>query len=217
MEQPRPGRARPLSRDDRREAIAVATIPLLELHGAQVSTRQIALAAGVAEGTLFRAFDDKVELLMSAAERVMDPADRVAALDALPPAGSLAGEVTQVAEVMTATARRVRRVMVAVHGIMTSEEGRRSAAVRTARGAPEEGGRGRLRHGREVQTRALAEVRDAVVRRLDPYRDELRIDPETLVQLLFAMIMGHGPPGLPEDAEVATERLVDVLLHGAAR
>src|SRR5690606_40981582 len=52
-------RARPLSRADRRNAIAAATVPLLVEHGAAVTTRQIADAAGVAEGTLFRAFADK--------------------------------------------------------------------------------------------------------------------------------------------------------------
>ncbi|RMI00506.1 TetR/AcrR family transcriptional regulator, partial [Cellulomonas triticagri] len=124
-----------MSRDDRRAAIALATVPLLEEHGSGVSTRQIAVAAGVAEGTLFRAFDDKVELLTAAAERALDPAEGIAAVDALPPAGSLAAELVQVAEVVAERGRRVRRIMVAVHAILASDEGRRAAAVRGARGA----------------------------------------------------------------------------------
>lgn len=239
VQETRSGRARPMSRDERRAAIALATVPLLEQHGAQVSTRQIALAAGVAEGTLFRAFDDKMELLTAAAERALDPTSGVAELDALPPAGSLAGELTQVAQLLTERGRRIRRVMLAVHAMMASDEGRRAAAVRAARGAdvfgrpghaPSAGGdaapAGQGPHhphgphagpGRDARLRALVETRAAVVRRVAAYRDELRIEPERLVQLLFAATMGQGPPVLPEADEIPAADLVDLLLHGAVR
>lgn len=264
MDEPRTGRARPMSREERRAAIALATVPLLEAHGAQVSTRQIAVAAGVAEGTLFRAFDDKVELLTAAAERALDPTAGVAEIDDLPPAADLAAELTQLADVMSARGRRVRRVMFAVHAILASDEGRRAAAVRGARGADllgrpvpgpspraDTGATGRTTHadvgradvgradaatvdgpaahrpgdrlplhgpsGRDARLRALAEVRAAVVRRVEAYRAELRIEPERLAHLLIATVMGQGPPVLPDDDGVPVAELVDVLLHGAAR
>lgn len=207
-----------MGRDERRAAIAVATIPLLELHGSQVSTRQIALAAGVAEGTLFRAFDDKVELLSAAAQRALDPTSGVAEIDALPDAGSLAAELTQVAHLIAARGRRIRRVMVAVHSILASEEGRRARAVRAARGAPQHPhGSHDFGSGQDARLHALTEVRAATVRRIEAYRDELRIEPERLAQLLMVMIMGHGPPVVPDDTEVEVTDLVDVLLHGATR
>ncbi|QUQ68148.1 TetR/AcrR family transcriptional regulator [Kutzneria sp. CA-103260] len=52
-----------MSTEDRQEAIAVAAIPLLAEHGTHVTTGQIAKAAGIAEGTIFRVFKDKQELL----------------------------------------------------------------------------------------------------------------------------------------------------------
>lgn len=76
-------RARPLSPDDRRDAILDAVVPLLRANGRDVSTRQLAEAAGVAEGTLFRAFGDKDSLIEAAIERIFDPAPLWAALRAI--------------------------------------------------------------------------------------------------------------------------------------
>lgn len=59
-------RATPLPADERRRALIAATLPLLREHGMAVSTRQIAEAAGVAEGTIFRVFDSKDDLIHAA-------------------------------------------------------------------------------------------------------------------------------------------------------
>jgi AcrR family transcriptional regulator len=54
--------------DDRRDMIVEAAMPLLVEHGAKVTSKQIADAAGVAEGTMFKAFGDKESLLHFAAK-----------------------------------------------------------------------------------------------------------------------------------------------------
>jgi AcrR family transcriptional regulator len=53
--------------------IVEATLPLLLLNGEMVTTRQIADAAGIAEGTIFRVFGDKDELIAAVIDRAMDP------------------------------------------------------------------------------------------------------------------------------------------------
>lgn len=62
-----------LSPQQRRAALIEATIPLLRRHGTEVSTRQIADAAGVAEGTIFGVFKDKASLLRAAVIAALDP------------------------------------------------------------------------------------------------------------------------------------------------
>lgn len=63
-----------LSAEERRAALIAATIPLLREHGPSLSTRQIAEAAGVAEGTIFGVFKDKASLLRAALVSALDPA-----------------------------------------------------------------------------------------------------------------------------------------------
>jgi AcrR family transcriptional regulator len=65
-------RAAALPPEQRRAAIIEAVQPLLVEHGEMVTTRQIAEAAGVAEGTIFRVFADKDELIAAALDAALD-------------------------------------------------------------------------------------------------------------------------------------------------
>jgi AcrR family transcriptional regulator len=65
-------RAAALPTGERRAAIVEATKPLLFEHGELVTTRQIATAAGIAEGTIFRVFADKDELLVATIDAVLE-------------------------------------------------------------------------------------------------------------------------------------------------
>lgn len=73
-------RARRLPPDQRREALIAATLPLVLRHGPGVTTRQIAEAADVAEGTIFRVFPDKDALMRAVSERAFDPGQALAEL-----------------------------------------------------------------------------------------------------------------------------------------
>lgn len=66
-------RASALPAEQRREVLIEATLPLLLEHGTSVTTRQIAEAAGVAEGTIFRVFDDKDSLIAAVVDAAFDP------------------------------------------------------------------------------------------------------------------------------------------------
>ncbi|HUQ38993.1 MAG TPA: helix-turn-helix domain-containing protein [Acidimicrobiales bacterium] len=76
-------RAPALPAEERRLAIMRATLPLLVERGASVSTRQIAEAAGIAEGTIFRVFPDKDAVVRAAVELAFDPGPTEEALEAI--------------------------------------------------------------------------------------------------------------------------------------
>jgi AcrR family transcriptional regulator len=78
-------RASALPPDERRSMIVAATLPLLLEHGDRVTSRQIAEAAGIAEGTIFRAFADKDEIIVAVIEAALDQAPLEAALTDIPP------------------------------------------------------------------------------------------------------------------------------------
>lgn len=83
----RPRRAPPLDRAARRAKIIEAVAPLLAARGGAVTTRELAQAAGVAEGTLFSVFDDKRSLMLAAIQGRLDPEPlraRLAGLATLP-------------------------------------------------------------------------------------------------------------------------------------
>jgi AcrR family transcriptional regulator len=82
----RSGRAAPLPPDERRAAIVAAVLPLYVEQGEALTTRQMAVAAGVAEGTLFKAFADKDELVEAVIEAALDPAEFEQSVRAIDPA-----------------------------------------------------------------------------------------------------------------------------------
>jgi AcrR family transcriptional regulator len=63
--------------------IVDAALPLILDHGERVTTRQIADAAGIAEGTIFRVFTDKEDVISAVVEKALDQAPLEEALAAI--------------------------------------------------------------------------------------------------------------------------------------
>ena len=97
-------RAAPLPPAARRAAIIQAVLPLLVEHGEQATSRQLADAAGVAEGTIFSVFEDKDALFAAVLDQALDPAPLSAAI------GGIDGELpleTQLEQAVDLIQRRI--------------------------------------------------------------------------------------------------------------
>ena len=93
-------RAPALPAEERKAAILTATLPLLLERGAGVSTRQIAEAAGIAEGTIFRVFPDKDAVVRAAVELAFDPEPAERALAAIDPTLPFENRLTEAVRIM---------------------------------------------------------------------------------------------------------------------
>lgn len=214
-----------LSPDDRRAAVLDATIPLLIQHGMGVTTRQIADAAGVAEGTLFRVFDDKRALMVAAVARALDPLPVVAAIRSVVTDQGLELVLGDVVDVMRARSATFRGVMAVAH------EMRRAAGERSDDGVPRAffdrddpavradlERPGSLVHAahqlRSKAGRAPESIIAAVADVLAAHATQLRRDPEVCARILFSIVSSsfHDPLG-PAD-QLTTREVVEVFLDG---
>ena len=85
-----------MSPEDRRQAIISATTDLVLEHGPAATTRQIADACGIAEGTLFRVFESKDDILAAVVEHLLDPTFVTPETQAIPPPDPQEDAVTAV-------------------------------------------------------------------------------------------------------------------------
>ncbi len=207
-EEPR-RRAAPLAPDERRAAIVDAVLPLVRERGHDVTTRELAAAAGVAEGTLFRVFADKHELIGEVAfeglRRASRPAatrDSLAAVDRTLP---LVPRVTLLIELGRSWVDEAMRWMLVLRGLMAGAPPPASAdhdqiAERHAM----------LRQEREAHTAVLVEGMRAA---LEPDAHRLRVPLDVAVAMVGSAVVGHHGrdrllPTLP--AEV----VADAIVHG---
>ncbi len=188
-------RAPALSPEARRASLVDVTIPLLREHGAALTTRQVAEAAGIAEGTVFRAFGSKEELVQACASAVFDSTDVVAQLRAIDRTLSLDERLVAAVTVMQV---RVERII----GVMTTL--RLSGVVPPHHHAP-------TRH------RASDPEVDAVF--VDLIGDDaasLRLPAQDVVDVLAQLTLASAHPFFPGPA-LTPAQVVSVVLDGTRR
>ncbi|CAB4937470.1 unannotated protein [freshwater metagenome] len=181
-----------MTADDRRDALVEATLPLLLAHGRAVTTKQIADAAGVAEGTIFRVFDSKDDLVMAAVERALDMEPFLADLESVELDLPFRERLTGLCALLQDRFRDIFALMTAMGMV----------------GPPKD-----HRHVEEGRRRA-EKVMVAVV---DPDADRLTCTPVQLVHMLRMLTFSATHPHISDGHLLTPEQIVGTLLDGVLR
>jgi AcrR family transcriptional regulator len=196
-------RATAMSADERRKAIVEAVVPLIVEKGSELSTREIAEAAGIAEGTIFRVFEDKKSLMVAAAKEAINPqGGEELFARAMLEHPDLRGKVVAAAERVQERMRLTMAVMVAVRVHLMADH---DVHHRKHPGPPS----------------FVLEAQEALHQRLttlfEPHRAELAIEPGQAAVALRSLVFGASRPELGMKAVLTPDQIADVLLHGVLK
>jgi AcrR family transcriptional regulator len=177
--------------EDRRAALIAATVPLLLEFGLDVSTKQIAQAAGVAEGTIFGVFPDKRSLLTAAIVHAFDQQPTLDAIAAIDPGDDLRARLRAAATLINAQFAGNARLM-------------HAARISPPMADPE--ALARMNRSREQLLTALTEL-------IEPDAHQLRRTPREVARLLL-LFCGANTYGPFADRRFDGGELVSLLLDG---
>lgn len=178
---PQAKRAAALPPEQRRAAIIEAVRPLLAEFGESVTSKQIACAAGIAEGTIFRVFVDKDELLDATLDAALDQEPFEAALR------SIDADLPFEQQLVEATELIQRRV-VDVWTLLSHLSPKRHE------------------HVRRPMTDSPALVAIFVT-----HRDRLRVEPAVAARHLRALTLSLTHPMIAAEASAASDIVDTVL------
>jgi AcrR family transcriptional regulator len=186
-------RAAPMTLEERRATLIDATLPLLYRHGRGVTTRLIAEAAGVAEGTIFRAFGSKDELVDAAIAKAFEPGQLVARLDDIDMSWPLEQRLVTLVGIL-------QQRLLAVFGLMRS----------CGMVAPPA-------HDAEAHECWRRQVVARLLEVIEPDQARLSVPPDRLLHLLRLLTFSASHRQIAEEQLLTPEEIVDVVLHGVLK
>ena len=190
-------RAAPLSPEERRAAILDAVIRLLIDKGAAVTTAEMAAAAGIAEGTIFRVFPDKAALLHEAIRTALDPTPLEVALENIDRAAAVEVQMAAASDLLVARFEKVTALLGMLRSIPHDVEPHADV--------------------HRVAADSMAAVVGALTTFMEKHHASLRIEPERAAVILRGMAFANAHPVLFASEKLTGKQLADVLLRGIAR
>ena len=192
-------RALPLAPDARRQAIVEAVIPLLIERGAAVTTREMAEAAGIAEGTIFRVFPDKSALIYEALRTSFDPGPVQKDLAAVYEGALLPVQLAEAARILLDRLDQVLALMAVLRTIP------HDAIPDHPSGPP------------HFVITSNAAINESLARIFERHRDQLRIEPARAASAFRGLLLANAHPALSFGERLTVDEVVDVLLVGIAQ
>jgi AcrR family transcriptional regulator len=182
--------------DERRAALISATEPLLEQFGRDVSTRQIAEAAGVAEGTIFRAFATKESLIDAVISDAFDSHRTCHELAEIDPGLSLEERLIAAVVILQ---ERLRRIVTLFGSLRLRREPHDHDSFRARQQADNE------------------LINSAIASLIKPDQDQLRLGVMEAASALRTITFSISHPLLGDQRLAEPQQIVDLVLHGTCR
>ncbi|WP_035155452.1 TetR/AcrR family transcriptional regulator [Cohnella thermotolerans] len=189
---------------DRRAMIVRTTLQLLKEAGPNVTTLQIARAAGISEPTIFRAFADKNEVLAACLEEALQPEPITIELEAIDAEAGLEERLAKLIEVLRTQSERTGAILNAIR-LACPPKPRASGT--------------HFENMRKRSNERYATIHAAVCKLLQPDERQLRLPVADMATLVLAIVLSLGRTGgwnagFPN---VTTKQLADLILHGVMK
>ena len=181
-----------MSPEERRDAIVRAARPLFLEHGQATSTRLVAEAAGIAEGTVFRAFATKQDLVDAVLDAEFDPEAFLDDVRSIDPSLDLRERLVQYTTLL-------QRRFVGIFALMA------------ALGVPKPPSR----FTDAAARRRLAQEGLAALLADDADRFSMPLD--RVVHLVRLLTFSGSHPHISDQRPLSPEEIADVILHGVLR
>jgi AcrR family transcriptional regulator len=184
-----------MSPEERRDKLIDVTLDLLREHGRSVTTRQIAEAAGVAEGTIFRVVESKEELIDAAISRAFEPGPLVDRIEEIDPDLPLRDRLVVLVSILQQRFRATFALMHKVGFVRPPDHVHDSAEA--------------------VAWRArLLQLLEAVV---GADTDQLGVPTEQFVHTLRLLTFAGSHPHIADGRLLDPDEIVDTVLYGLGR
>lgn len=164
-------------------------------RGAAATSRELARAAGVAEGTLFSVFDTKRDIIVAAIEQHLNPEPITHGLAAIPADLPLARQLDQAATVIASSSKDA----VTLFGIL--------------RTLPPEGAEARHQH-QDLMRNWMGAITQALHELFSRNAELLSTSPGHATDAFVALLMAASRPYGDDAPHLSTSDTVHLLLHG---